>query len=186
MALLNVARLGNPVLRRIADPVSARAISSPDVQRFIDDLIATMFEYDGVGLAAPQVHVSSQIVAYALDVNPERDESKPSPVTILINPRITPLTDEMEEDWEGCLSVPDLRGLVPRYTRIEVAALGRDGKAVRFEAEGFHARVVQHECDHLAAKVYLDRMRSMESLSFVRELVRYQRDQTADDADVEA
>ena len=175
MALLNVARLGNPVLRRVAEPVPARAISSREIQRFIDDLIATMIEYDGVGLAAPQVHVSSQIVVYAVDPTPEEDDAKPVPITVLINPRLTPLTEDMEEDWEGCLSVPDLRGLVPRYTKIEVAALGRDGKPLHFEADGFHARVIQHECDHLAAKVYLDRMRSMASLSFVREFARYQR-----------
>ncbi len=173
MAILKVARLGHPILRKVAAPVSPEAILSPEVQRLIDDMIETMREYDGAGLAAPQVHVSKQITVYEVAENPRYPEADTIPLTVLINPRLTPLTEEMAEDWEGCLSVPDLRGRVPRYTRVRVEAYDRRGKKLQYVAEGFHARVVQHETDHLHGKVYLDRMRSLESLSFLREFVRY-------------
>jgi peptide deformylase len=173
MAILKVARLGHPILRQVSAPVSPEAILSPAVQSFIDDLIETMVEYDGAGLAAPQVHVSQQIVAFAVEENPRYPDAPAIPLTVLINPKIRPLTEHTEEDWEGCLSVPDLRGRVPRFTRIEVDAYDRKGQKLRFVADGFHARVVQHECDHLFGKVFLDRMRSMDSLSFTRELLRH-------------
>jgi peptide deformylase len=181
MAILKVARLGNPVLRRVAELVSPEAILSPDVQSFIDDLIETMLEYDGAGLAAPQVHVSRQIVVYAVDGNPRYPEADSIPLTVLVNPKITPLTEEMDDDWEGCLSLPDLRGLVPRHTRIAVEAYGRARERLAFETDGFHARVIQHECDHLLGQVYVDRMRSMQSLSFVREFARYQQGEAPGD-----
>jgi peptide deformylase len=174
MAILKVARLGHPILRRIAEPVSPEAIGSPEIQRLIDDMLETMDEYDGAGLAAPQVHVSRRIVIYGVNENPRYPDAEAVPLTVLVNPKITPATNEMEEDWEGCLSVPDLRGQVPRYTRVRVEAYGRDGKPLRFAADGFHARVVQHECDHLDGTVYLDRMRSMATLSFLPEVHRYQ------------
>jgi len=173
MAILHVARLGHPILRQVAKPVPPEGIGAPAVQRFIDDLIETMIEYDGAGLAAPQVHVSHQIVVFAVERNVRDPEAAPIPLTVLINPRITPLTEELNEDWEGCLSVPDLRGKVPRYTTVRVEAYDRAGKRLNYVAEDFHARVVQHECDHLIGKVFLDRMRSMESLSFGREFLRY-------------
>jgi peptide deformylase len=174
MAILKVARLGHPVLRQVAKEVDPAEISSDAVQDFIDDLIETMHEYDGAGLAAPQVHVSSQIVVFGVEDNPRYAEAEDIPLTVLINPVITPTTDQMEEGWEGCLSLPDLRGLVPRYTSVEVRAYDRQGKATHFQAADFHARVIQHECDHLRGIVYTDRMASMESLCFVREFVRYQ------------
>lgn len=173
MAILKVARLGHPVLRQVAQAVPPEAILSPAVQGLIDDLVETMYEYDGAGLAAPQVHVSQQIVAFAVEGNPRYPEAPSIPLTVLINPKITPVGTSMEEDWEGCLSVPDLRGKVPRHTRVEVEAYDRSGKKLRFDAGDFHARVIQHECDHLFGKVFLDRMTSMESLSFVREFLRY-------------
>jgi peptide deformylase len=173
MSVLKVARIGHPVLRQVAEPVSPEAIAAPEIQRLIDDMLETMAEYDGAGLAAPQVHVSRRIVIYGVDANPRYPEAPAVPLTVLVNPRITPLVTEQVEDWEGCLSVPDLRGMVPRWTRVRVEALGRDGKPLRFTAEDFHARVVQHECDHLDGKVYLDRMRSMETLSFLAEFERY-------------
>jgi len=176
MAILKVARLGHPVLRKIAEPVSPEAITSPDIQRLIDDMLETMAEYDGAGLAAPQVHVSKRVVIYGVDHNPRYPHAEAVPLTALVNPRITPLTQEMDEDWEGCLSLPGLRGLVPRVTRVRVEAYGRDGRKLRFDADGFHARVVQHECDHLDATVYVDRMRSMASLTFLQEFHRYQSD----------
>jgi peptide deformylase len=183
MAILKVARLGHPVLRRIAEPVSPEAIASPEIQRLIDDMLETMDEYDGAGLAAPQVHASRRIVIYGVHENPRYPDAETVPLTVLVNPKITPATKDMEEDWEGCLSVPDLRGQVPRYTRVKVEAYGRDGKVLRFAADGFHARVVQHECDHLDGTVYLDRMRSMASLSFLPEFHRYQLGRDEPDAD---
>ena len=173
MAVLKIAHLGHPILRQVAEPVSPEAIGSPAIQRLIDDMLETMEDHDGAGLAAPQVHVSRRVVIYGVEENPRYPDAESIPLTVLLNPRITPIGEEQEEDWEGCLSVPDLRGRVPRFTRIRVAAYGRDGKSLRFDAEGFHARVVQHECDHLDGKVYLDRMRSMETLSFLPEFRRY-------------
>ena len=159
MAILKVARLGNPVLRMVAAPLTPREIQSPSFQKFIDDMIETMKEYDGVGLAADQVHESKQIAVLEVAENPRYPNKPHVPLTVLINPKISPLTDEMEEDWEGCLSIPDIRGRVPRHKSIQVQALDRDGKPVEFIAVDFHARVIQHEWDHLNGKVYLDRMR---------------------------
>ncbi len=173
MAVLKVARLGHPILRQVAEPVSPEAIRSPEIQRLLDDMLETMEDHDGAGLAAPQVHVSKRVVIYGVRQNPRYPEADEIPLTVLINPKIAPVGSEQEEDWEGCLSVPDLRGQVPRWTRIRVEAYGRDGKPLAITADGFHARVVQHECDHLDGKVYLDRMRSMETLSFLPEFHRY-------------
>jgi len=183
MAILKVARLGHPVLRQIAEPVSPEAIGSPEVQRLIEDMLETMDDYDGAGLAAPQVHVSRRIVIYGVRGNPRYPDAEEVPLTVLVNPKITPATKEVDEDWEGCLSLPDLRGQVPRFTRVKVEAYGRDGKPLRFAAEGFHARVVQHECDHLDGTVYLDRMRSMATLSFLPEFHRYWLGQAGDGED---
>jgi peptide deformylase len=173
MAILKIARLGHPVLRNVAEPVPPEAILSPQIQSFIDDLIETMIEYDGAGLAAPQVHVSQQIVVFEVEGNPRYPDAPKIPRTVLINPKITPATKNTEEDWEGCLSLPDLRGRVPRYTEVRIEAYDRSGKKLNYQARDFEARVVQHECDHLIGKVFLDRMRSMESLSFLREFARY-------------
>jgi len=173
MAILKVAHLGNPVLRTVAEPVPPESIQRPETQRFIDDLIETMLEYDGAGLAAPQVHVCKQIVTFQVEANPRYPDAEPVPLTVLINPKITPLSTVTEEDWEGCLSVPDLRGKVPRHTQIRIEARDRTGKMLDYTATNFHARVAQHECDHLMGKVFLDRMRSMESLAFLPEFTRY-------------
>src|SRR4030095_11252961 len=173
MAVLKVARLGQPILRRIAEPVSPEAIRSPAIQQLIDDMLETMEDYDGAGLAAPQVHVSRRVVIYGVEHNPRYPDAEPVPLTVLVNPRLTPVGDEQAEDWEGCLSIPALRGMVPRHTTVRVEASDRDGHPLRFTATGFHARVVQHECDHLDGRVYMDRMRSMETLSFLPEFHRY-------------
>ncbi len=173
MAVLKVAHLGHPVLRQVAEPVSPEAVRAPDIQRLIDDMLETMVDHDGAGLAAPQVHVSRRIVIYGVEANPRYPDAESVPRTVLVNPRLTPVGTEREEDWEGCLSVPDLRGVVPRWTRVRVEALDRDGSRLAFMADGFHARVVQHECDHLDGHVYLDRMTSMETLAFLPEFRRY-------------
>ena len=173
MSILKVARLGHPVLRKVSAPLSASEIQSPIFQRFIDDMIETMKEYDGVGLAADQVHESRQVAVLEVADNRRYPEKPNVPLTVLINPKISPLTEEMEEDWEGCLSVPDIRGKVPRYKSIRVQAWDRTGMELEFIAVDFHARVIQHEWDHLNGKVYLDRMRDFSTLTFLSEFTRY-------------
>jgi peptide deformylase len=173
MAILKVARLGHPVLRKIAAPLSITEIQSAPIQRLIDDMIETMKEYNGVGLAADQVHESKQIAVLEVADNPRYPEKPPVPLTVLINPQVTPLAEETDEDWEGCLSIPDLRGKVPRFRSIRVQALDRSGRELNFTAQDFHARVIQHEWDHLNGKVYLDRMRDLTSLAFLAEFARF-------------
>jgi peptide deformylase len=173
MSILKVARLGHPVLRRVTAPLSQVDLQSAAVQQLIDDMVETMKEYDGVGLAADQVHESKQLAVLEVADNP-RYPSKPNvPLTVLVNPSVTPLSDETEDDWEGCLSIPELRGKVPRYRRIRVAGWDRHGRELDFIAEDFHARVIQHEFDHLHGKVYLDRMRDLSTLTFLQEFSRY-------------
>ena len=173
MSILKVSRLGHPVLRQVTQDVSPRELESPALQKFIDDMIETMKEYDGVGLAADQVHESKQIAVLEVADNPRYPQKPNVPLTVLINPKITPLSEEIEDDWEGCLSVPDLRGRVPRYKSIRVQAWDRSGNELDFVAEDFHARVIQHEFDHLHGKVYLDRMRDFSTLTFLQEFARY-------------
>ena len=173
MSILKVARLGHPVLRGETRALPQNQIRSDNIQRFIDDMLETMKEYDGVGLAAVQVHESSRIAVLEVAENPRYPKKPKVPLSVLINPAVTPLTDEMEEDWEGCLSIPELRGRVPRYKTIQVEALGRDGNALEFTASGFHARVIQHEWDHLNGKVFLDRMRDLSTLAYLQEFSRY-------------
>jgi peptide deformylase len=173
MAILKVARLGHPVLRQVTGELTRQELQSPSMQRLIDDMIETMKEYDGVGLAADQVHEAKQIAVLEVADNPRYPNKPEVPLQVLINPKITPLSGAMEDDWEGCLSIPELRGKVPRYTSIRVQAWGRDGQERDFTAEGFHARVIQHEFDHLHGKVYLDRMHDFATLSFLQEFARY-------------
>ena len=171
MAILKIARMGHPVLSGIASPV--RDPTAPEIKRLVADMIETTQDANGAGLAAPQVHVSRRVVVYGVPGDPAHPDVESVPLTILINPQITPVGSAQEEDWEGCLSVPDLRGMVPRWRSIRVQAFGRDGAPLAFAASGFHARVVQHECDHLDGMVYLDRMTSMETLTFLPEFHRY-------------
>ena len=173
MAILKIARIGNPVVRARAKNVDPAVIATREFQRFLDDLIETMHEYDGVGVAAPQVHVSLRVAVLEVPASDRRGERKGVPLTVLINPTVTPLSKKRQSDTEGCLSVPDLRGSVRRFERIRLAALGRDGKPYSIEAAGFHARVIQHECDHLDGNVYLDRMEDLKSLSFLQEFERF-------------
>jgi peptide deformylase len=170
MAILKVARIGNPVVRETARPVEQ--LGSPHIQRLIDDMIETMHEHDGVGLAAPQVHVSLRLAVIEVPSSDEQAEDG-VPLTVLVNPVVTPISDERSEGWEGCLSIPELRGVVPRFARIRLEAMDREGRAYVAEASGFFARVIQHECDHLDGIVYLDRMEDLRSLAFLREFERY-------------
>ncbi len=173
MSILKVAKLGHPVLRRTAQPVKADEIASPAIQRLIQDMIETMREYAGVGLAAPQVHESLQIIVIeALEPSEDRKDQT-TPLTVLINPALTIISERIVEDWEGCLSIPDLRGLVPRYQEIRVQAYDSGGKLLNFHAHDFFGRVIQHEHDHLIGKVFLDRMRSFESLTYLKEFSKY-------------
>jgi peptide deformylase len=173
MSLLKVARLGNPVLRAVTKPLSKDQIASHNVQRLVDDMVATMWEYSGVGLAANQVHESMQVAVLEVADNPRYPDKPSVPLSVLFNPEIEPLAEDTEEDWEGCLSVPDFRGKVPRYKKIRVRALDRSGARLDFVAAGFHARVIQHEWDHLQGKVYLDRMRDLSTLTHLQEFARY-------------
>lgn len=174
MSLLKITRLGHPNIRQGADPVSTEELHSWEIQRLIDDMVETMRDANGVGIAAPQVHVSKQIIA--IEVSPENPRYPNQPavsLTVLLNPTITEHAETMEEGWEGCLSVPDLRGFVPRWTRVKVAGLDRQGQAVQLEAEGFLARVIQHEVDHLNGRVFLDRLPDLKTLTHLREYEQF-------------
>ena len=173
MAILKVARIGNPVVRARARDVDPAVIRTRDFQRFLDDMVETMHEYDGVGVAAPQVHVSLRVAVLKVPAGDGRGGRKDVPLTVLINPTVTPLSKKARLGVEGCLSVPDLRGLVPRFEKVRLDALGRDGKPYSVIASGFHARVIQHECDHLDGDVYLDRMLGMKTLGFLDEIQRF-------------
>jgi peptide deformylase len=172
MSILKVARMGHPVLRAKCKPVAPADIGSAQVQQLIDDLFATMREYQGVGLAAPQVHVGLRlfVAGFAPSKGEEEDHV---PLMALINPEITPVGDDIVEDWEGCLSIPDIRGKVPRATEITVKAYDRKGRRVEISARGFTARVIQHETDHLDGVLFFDRMTSFETLTFLEEFSRY-------------
>jgi peptide deformylase len=173
MAILKVARLGHPVLRQPATAVPIGHIRSAETQRLIDDMVETMREYNGAGLAAPQVHVLQQICVIEVHGNPRYPDAPAIPLTVLINPVVTSLTEEMEDGWEGCLSVPDMRGVVPRFTSVRLEALDREGNPVDVVAKEFFARVIQHETDHLHGRVYLDRMRDLSTLTHLAEWSRY-------------
>ncbi len=173
MAILKVARLGHPVLRRQAQPLSPEEIRTASVQQLIDDMVETMREYDGAGLAANQVHVPRRIAVIEVQKNSRYPEAPEIPLTVVINPVVTPLTDETEDGWEGCLSVPDMRGVVPRYTSVRLECLDREGQPVDLVAKEFFARVIQHETDHLNGIVYVDRIRDMRTLSHLAEWQRY-------------
>ena len=174
--ILKVARLGHPIIRTPSQAVPKETMTSPEVQRFIDDMIATMHEYEGVGLAAPQVHASKQIVVIEAKDNRRYPGEGPIPLTVLINPKIVNASKRQLEDWEGCLSVHEFRGRVPRAESLEVEAYNRKGEKVSLKAQGFFARVIQHECDHLAGKVFLDRMPNLSTLTHLHEFIRFWHD----------
>lgn len=171
MAILKIARMGHPVLRRTAAAVEDPTV--PRIHALIRNMIETMQDADGAGLAAPQVHVPLRVVIFHVpgeEQAEEGEEAAPDPLTVLINPQIEPLTEETELGWEGCLSVPGLLGAVPRYTKIRYSGVAPDGSRIECEAEGFHARVVQHECDHLDGILYPQRMTDLSLLLFQEEL----------------
>jgi len=170
MSILKVARMGHPVLRAKTRPLDRNEIKTASMQKLIDDMLDTMTEYHGVGLAAPQVHEGLRLFVASLDSGEEGETPAPY---VIINPEITVVGSDMVEDWEGCLSIPDVRGKVPRAREIKVKALDRRGERIQLTAHDFPARVIQHETDHLDGVLFFDRMRSFESLTFLDEYARY-------------
>lgn len=170
MAVRNVLRMGDPRLLQPAEAVGE--FDTPALHALVTDLLDTMASEDGAGLAATQIGVGVRVVVFGCEHNPRYPEAPPVPQTVLVNPLVQPLSGEMDEAWEGCLSIPGLRGLVPRYTHIRYTGYAPSGRPIEREAEGFHARVVQHECDHLDGILYPHRMRDMTKFGFIEELHR--------------
>jgi peptide deformylase len=160
----DVLRMGDPRLLQPARPVNI--FDTPELYALLADLSDTMVAQNGAGLAAPQIGVSQQVVIFGVEKNPRYPQAEAVPFTELINPVLTPLSDEIEEDWEGCLSVPGLRGLVPRYRHLRYEGFDPRGQPIRREVTGFHARVVQHECDHLSGILYPMRMRDLSRFGY--------------------
>ena len=179
MSILKIAHMGHPVLRTRARPIDSREIGTPRIQQHIDDMVETMREYQGIGLAAPQIHVGLRLFVAGLPPDPDEEpedgeeEGARVPLMALINPEIKPIGTATKEDWEGCLSIPGIRGKVPRATAIEVSAYDRKGRRLEMRVQGFTARVVQHETDHLDGVLFFDRMKSFETLTFLDEFSRF-------------
>lgn len=171
MARREILKMGDPRLLRIAQPVPAQALGSPALRDLVADMFETMQHVNGAGLAAPQIGVDSQLVIFGSgQPNPRYPEAPVVPVTVLLNPIITPLGDELEEGWEGCLSVPGLRGVVPRWRGIRYQGIDPDGQIIDRSVEGFHARVVQHECDHLMGILYPMRVQDFSRFGYTEVL----------------
>ena len=160
--------MGHPVLRERAKRVER--FGTPELRELVQDMKDTMAAKSGAGLAAPQIGVSERVVIFGVDHNPRYPDAEEVPFTVLVNPQIVLLTREVEEGWEGCLSVPGLRGIVPRYTHLRYTGFDEEGRPIDRTAEGFHARVVQHECDHLDGILYPQRMTDMSRFGFIEEL----------------
>ncbi len=174
MTILNVAKLGNPVLRQKAEPVTTEELLTGDVQRLIDNMVDTMREEAGVGLAAPQVHTPKRI--FTLEIkssNPRYAIDDEVPLLVVVNPQITFRTEDPADGWESCLSIPEMRGVVPRRTSLVLRGLDRKGEEIEIEASDFFARVIQHETDHLDGIVFLDRMRNLSTLTHQHEFFKY-------------
>jgi peptide deformylase len=170
MAIHTVLRMGHPLLNQRAAEVEE--FDTPELDRLIEDMLDTMRAEDGAGLAAPQIGISKRVVVFGFDENPRYRDAPAVPRTILINPKIEPLDATLEDGWEGCLSVPGMRGIVPRFRAIEYSGFDARGEAINVKADGFHARVVQHECDHLDGILYPQRIRDFSCFGFIDELVR--------------
>ena len=164
MAVREVLRMGDPRLLEQAHLV--KEFDTPELHQLITDMQDTMHAYDGAGLAAPQIGVGVQVVIFGVQNNPRYPDAEPVPYTVLINPKLTPLDEEMEEGWEGCLSVPGMRGMVPRYTHLRYEGRDHYGQSIDRTVNGFHARVVQHEVDHLLGILYPMRIRDFSRFGF--------------------
>ena len=175
MAILKVSRLGHPVLRQRAQEVPQEEISSPQAQLLVTNMIDTMVDYEGIGLAAPQVFEPLRLIVLGIpDADPQDEET--IPLTVLFNPEFTAMSEKLVDGWEGCLSIPELRGVVPRSAEVVVKGLDRDGRTLEFAAKGFFACVLQHEIDHLNGVIFLDRMEDLRTLTFLEEYQRYWHD----------
>lgn len=172
MAIRKVSRMGHPVLRQRAAEIPPAQMQSPHIQRLIDDMIETMIDYEGIGLAAPQVFEPLRLIVLG-DPSADPQDEAAIPLTVLFNPQFTALSPECLDAWEGCLSIPQLRGVVPRAAAVEVQGYDREGQAVELEAEGLFARVLQHEIDHLDGVLFPDRMADLQTLTFLEEYQRY-------------
>jgi peptide deformylase len=166
----SILKMGEPLLLQVAALVPVEKITSPEIQQIIQDMLDTMQAANGAGLAAPQIGIPLQIVVFGFEKNSRYPNEAPVPQTILINPVITPLSEQQEDGWEGCLSVPGLRGVVPRYTSIRYQGYDALGQIIDKSVSGFHARVVQHECDHLIGKLYPTRIKDMTQFGFTEVL----------------
>ena len=164
MSVHEILRMGDPRLLRQAEPVTE--FDTPAMQALIVDMFDTMYAANGAGLAAPQIGVNLQLVIFGFKQNARYPDAPPVPETVLINPVITPLSSVIEENWEGCLSVPGMRGVVPRYQRVRYTGFDQHGAAISREVDGFHARVVQHECDHLIGVLYPMRITDFSQFGF--------------------
>jgi peptide deformylase len=174
MSILKIARMGHPVLRAPARPLEPAEVTSARIQKLIDDMVETMQEYRGIGLAAPQVHECVRLFLAGIEHgDPEGDEEPELEFVPLINAEVTPVGRETVEDWEGCLSIPEMRGRVPRAREVKVRALDRRGKPIELRASDYPARVIQHEADHVDGVLFLDRMTSFETLTYLEEYAKY-------------
>jgi len=173
MAILKVARLGHPVLRQVAEPIAVNQTRTPETQRLIDDMIETMREYNGAGLAANQVHTLKQVCVIEVKDNPRYPYKPNIPLTVLVNPVITALTDETFANYEGCLSVPNLRGVVDRVTQIRVTGWNRQGQPIDEIVRGLSAGTYQHEVDHLDGKLFVDRVQDTSTLTTWQDFERF-------------
>ena len=165
MSVRDILKMGDPRLLRQAEPVTR--FGTPELETLIADMFDTMHAANGAGLAAPQIGVNLQLVIFGFGRNARYPDAPPVPETVLINPLLAPLSDGTEEGWEGCLSVPGLRGMVPRWSRLHYEGVDQYGQPISRDAEGFHARVVQHECDHLAGILYPMRIKDFSRFGFV-------------------
>jgi peptide deformylase len=168
MTVREVLRMGHPVLRSRAKPVEK--LGTPELRELVQDMKETMAAKNGAGLAAPQIGVGQRVVIFGVGSNPRYPDAEEVPFTVLVNPKLVMLSREVEEDWEGCLSVPGMRGVVPRYTKLRYTGFDEEGNPIERVAEGFHARVVQHECDHLDGILYPQRMTDLSKFGFNEEL----------------
>ena len=170
MAILKIARMGHPIL--ISKAMKVDDPTSPSIRQLASDMLETMIDAPGVGLAAPQVHVPLRVIAFRIPPAQE-DDNQSVPATVIINPEIKPLSDLKEEDIEGCLSIPKMVGMVPRYKKIHYQALNLNGQKLEVDAEGYHARIIQHECDHLDGILYPMRMRDLSKFGFSEEFSKF-------------
>ena len=170
MSILKIALLGHPILQKKTSIV--KRIPSPSINKLIQDMTETMLDAKGIGLAAPQVHISKQVIIFRIPKS-EEEENNTIEITALINPKISKISEETDTQWEGCLSIPGMTGLVKRYSKINYEGFDMKGNLIKKEAEGLHARIVQHEFDHLKGILYLNRLVDIRAFGFVNEIEEY-------------